>query len=147
MMSVPRCIWLCHSPSLWSLWPLVPKVAASCDVPLSFVRFLSKKLVKLLGRPPTRGSEHKEYVMYIDVHSFCIHFTFICIHQNAQVCCSDTSFQISKQFLSVQGVGSDGLIKHPISACDSVPGQGQELSTCIRHSIFSQLLCRLPLDV
>ena len=29
-----------------------------------------------------------------------------------------------KQFFSVQGVGSDGLIKHPISACDSVPGQG-----------------------
>ena len=31
--------------------------------------------------------------------------------------------------VSVQGVGSDGLIKHPISACDSVPGQGFMVTT------------------
>lgn len=123
-MSVPRCIWLCHSLSVWSLVVLAKGCSVQCAIVVREV--LIAEACDATGETTyTRFWDvlSIHHIMYIDVHSFCIHVHSLeCAGLLQWQFVSDA--EMPKQFFSVQGVGSDGLIKHPISACDSVPGQG-----------------------
>lgn len=78
-MSVPRCIWLCHSLSVWPLVVLAKDCSVQCAIVVREV--LIAEACDATGETTyTRFWDvlSIHHIMYIEMHSFCIHVLHSC---------------------------------------------------------------------